>query len=1145
MFVSYARADASDFAEYMVAALQAAGFDAYLDRHDIAKAEDWEKRLRELIAKSDTVVFIISPASIKSTRCDWEVKRTIELGKRLIPVQWIKVPEADVPVELKSRNYTIFESGAPFGVPMAELTDTLRQDLGWLRQRTHLGEEAERWQARGRDADLLLRGAALTEARDWVKRRKSDAPEVSPLLTAFIGASEEALAARQTKESKDLDERRKLVDKAEVAQKSRARAVRWIGALVVAMLGVTVWLSTKTADREARLLLSKAQEALKNGQYERAMQYSLASLPPSGALLASAPPDSEVELARAAYRSRLITRLGGEDAVFEVATFSPDGKKILTRTKGDTEAVLWNAETGERLRKLSGHTAEIKYAAFVGDTNIVRTRGDDNTVRIWDALTGVEKARIGTGETLIGFFTSRDGGRLASWAEGQPLIIWDLVAQRQIVKIDQKRVPKGTYFFSPDGNRVVTSTPVKENLVSIQLWNANTAEPIGPASDFKYPSVVFNAVGDRLRISGDRAGGRANLLLNATDGSPLADINRYLTSNFSQDGSRLIVYGGANAVVRVWDARTGQPTVHLKGHTGRVQSSISNKDGNRIVTLGSDRTARLWDAMSGEQIGPSLSLEPEMHTVRFDPQERFVVVSGAGRSVQIWQPGTELSRRIDTIREGPSLSFSKDGKKLTTSKQHDEFVAVWDIETGAPLAGLFSPGNPAVSLSADGRRILTRDDVSRAVRLWQIDTPQRRWQELGQEPDYRIGFTNANSFVLTTGEDQLLRVWNVVEHREVASLPGTANSSFLAMNSAGTRIATSAKEGITVWDVAMAKPIAQLGSPASGWYSGASFDSDGARLLLNRVNDDSGSVGTATTLSFWDVRAKLLIWEKRIEEIVNSATLNASGDRIAYASKDKSIVVLNGSGEVVARSTVLPVASATRLLFNGDDSRLLWSGSHNEAILFDIATLEVVTKYLAGPPRAFARASFSRDDNMVLTSTDDDRMVRIWATSSGKQIGKDMKHESDIQDASLSTDGRSVVTALRNGNLLVWDVATGKTVVSIDGAHTTKDQRLDTFYAAFNHDATEVFSIAADKAIRVWDIKVAMMRGASLRSWVCGVALKGTQKFSDTEMKDPIIRGDENLRNPCDRHGMGSWEYWKRLPRGLSRLILGIATAKQ
>lgn len=226
VFISYARADASDFAEYLTAALKFAGFDAYLDRHNIAKAEDWEARLGDLIAKSDTIIFIITPQSVNSTRCDWEIKRTVEMSKRLVPVQWIPVPEADVPVELKRLNYTIFKTGEPFSAPLAELVETLRQDLDWLRQQTQLNEQAGRWHGRERDPDLLLRGTEINEARAWLKHRKPSAPELSPVLKAYIGSSEEAEKARQSEENRKLVEREKMVADVEVAQKSQADALK-------------------------------------------------------------------------------------------------------------------------------------------------------------------------------------------------------------------------------------------------------------------------------------------------------------------------------------------------------------------------------------------------------------------------------------------------------------------------------------------------------------------------------------------------------------------------------------------------------------------------------------------------------------------------------------------------------------------------------------------------------------------------------------------------------------------------------------------------------------------------------------------------------------------------------------------------------
>jgi len=56
VFVSYSRKDLP-FAQMLVAALVERGFDAFLDKTDIAPGEPWKERLAGLIAAADTVVF--------------------------------------------------------------------------------------------------------------------------------------------------------------------------------------------------------------------------------------------------------------------------------------------------------------------------------------------------------------------------------------------------------------------------------------------------------------------------------------------------------------------------------------------------------------------------------------------------------------------------------------------------------------------------------------------------------------------------------------------------------------------------------------------------------------------------------------------------------------------------------------------------------------------------------------------------------------------------------------------------------------------------------------------------------------------------------------------------------------------------------
>src|SRR5215467_2570685 len=111
VFISYSRRDASEFADELAAGLELAGFAPFLDRHDISAGEDWEARLGGLIAQSDTVVFVVTPESVKSQRCVWEVDQTVGLSKRLIPVIHKPVADRDIPQQLSRLQFVRFDSG--------------------------------------------------------------------------------------------------------------------------------------------------------------------------------------------------------------------------------------------------------------------------------------------------------------------------------------------------------------------------------------------------------------------------------------------------------------------------------------------------------------------------------------------------------------------------------------------------------------------------------------------------------------------------------------------------------------------------------------------------------------------------------------------------------------------------------------------------------------------------------------------------------------------------------------------------------------------------------------------------------------------------------------------------------------------------
>jgi formylglycine-generating enzyme required for sulfatase activity len=251
VFISYSRRDSTAFADELVAGLEVAGFAPFLDRHDIAVGEEWEARLGGLIAQSDTVVFVVSPEAVKSERCVWEVDRTVELSKRLLPVIFKPVPDHDIPEKLRRLQFVRFDTGSGFARPLSQLAEALRDDLGWIREHTRLGELARRWDGRERSESLLLRGDDLDEAKAWMAARKAAAPEITEGQRAFIRASEEGETTRLGKERAQLE----AIRRAQEATGQQQRRIAWLlGGLAVlvggTILGIIGWINQSFIEEE-------------------------------------------------------------------------------------------------------------------------------------------------------------------------------------------------------------------------------------------------------------------------------------------------------------------------------------------------------------------------------------------------------------------------------------------------------------------------------------------------------------------------------------------------------------------------------------------------------------------------------------------------------------------------------------------------------------------------------------------------------------------------------------------------------------------------------------------------------------------------------------------------------------------------------
>jgi WD40 repeat protein len=728
VFISYSRRDSVDFADELVAGLKLAGFAPFLDRHDVAPGDEWEERLGGLIAQSDTVVFVISPEAVKSERCVWEVDRTNELSKRLLPVIFKPVPEHEIPKGLSRLQFVRFDTGRGITRPLAELAEALRQDLDWIREHTRLGEIATRWERRDRSDSLLLRGDDLDAAKAWMVARKVGAPEITDAQRALIGASEEAEAKRLGNERAQLEREKAQVAEIKTAQARTTRLqriTRWafvaIGAVILIAAGVVAYQAKQLATKEATLTESEQQlgharasvsaeqasnaalnetlnrrqveidhaqanilaelsaSKLSGGNYDIALRLASRGTRIDLALPADKTRASPAAAALAAAVSQANWRfaLGGHDDAVNSAAFSPDGSRIVTASD-DKTARIWDVASAKEIAVLRGHDSRVNSAAFSPDGSRIVTASWDGTARIWDAAAAKEIVALrGHENSVLSAAFSPDGKRIVTTSWDETARIWDAASTKEIAVLRGHDSRVNSAAFSRDGKRIVTTSYDKTG----RIWDAVSAKNIAVlrGHDSEVRSAAFSRDGKRIVTASEDMTARIWDAVSAKNIAVLRGHTHFVHSAaFSPDGSR-IVTASDDKTVRIWDAVSAKEIAVLRGHDDQVWSAAFSPDGSRIVTASEDKTVRIWDAASAKQIAVLRGHENSVLSAAFSPDGSRIVTTSHDATARIWDAAS--AREIAVLRghDGAvfSAAFSPDGSRIVTASW-DGTARIWD-----------------------------------------------------------------------------------------------------------------------------------------------------------------------------------------------------------------------------------------------------------------------------------------------------------------------------------------------------------------------------------------------------------------------------------------------------------------------------------
>jgi WD40 repeat protein len=175
--------------------------------------------------------------------------------------------------------------------------------------------------------------------------------------------------------------------------------------------------------------------------------------------------DGNVRLLDAQSGETLRTLSGHTDGVLAVR-FAPDGQRLVS-AGFDKTVRIWDAAPGEPLAVLTGHGDTVTAVAFSPNGRLLTSASRDRSIRLWDAHTLQPIDTLLHASIVYAVAFSPDGTRLGAGCEDNTIRLWDVATRREVAELRGHQAYVHALAFDPDGTRLVSAS----GDFTIRVWD--------------------------------------------------------------------------------------------------------------------------------------------------------------------------------------------------------------------------------------------------------------------------------------------------------------------------------------------------------------------------------------------------------------------------------------------------------------------------------------------------------------------------------------------------------------------------------------------------------------------------------------------------------------------------------------------------
>ena len=564
--------------------------------------------------------------------------------------------------------------------------------------------------------------------------------------------------------------------------------------------------------------------------------------------------------------------LTGHTKAVTAVAIAPDGNWLASGGL-DQSVRIWDPVSGRQRTILSGHTRGVEAVAIAPDGTWLASSSVTGTVRIWDLVTGqLDMTRTAEILRMSAFALGPDGRYFASGFEDGSVRIWHAANGQLRAHLTHHDGPVWAVAIAPDGTWLASGS--QDGTVRIGDLSSGQEQAVLTGHTREVSALAIAPDGTWLASAGPDKTVRIWDLATSQERAVLSGHTRGVRAVAIAPDGTWLASGGFDKTVRIWDLTTGRESAILTGHTDSVNQLAIGPDGTWLASGSQDGTVRIWDPPAGQLDTPLKTDIGRVTAVAFAPDGTWLASGSQDGTVRIWDlsSGQEQTVLTGHARMVTALAIAPDSTWLASGSA-DRLVRIWDPATGEqPILSSYPDMVRELAIAPDGTWLASasRDGT---VRIWVLasDDAPAMWRIR----DMTAAAFAADGTSLTTGSiDRSVRIWDLATGQQRAHLTGRTHVTALAIARHSTWLASGSWDGtVRIWDLATGQQRAALTGHTDA-VTGLAISADDTWLA---------SVSRDRTVRIWDPSTGAISAVMRVDSALEDCVWSAVGHMLAIA----------------------------------------------------------------------------------------------------------------------------------------------------------------------------------------------------------------------------------------------------------------------